>query len=132
MLSSLREMLDSSRSSDDLQDSLVNLFGYEGDAFEIMAELLKPGVRKEVGKALSVSPKTNTNTNRKKGDQQLLLGDASTATGGRSGGPANGLPGVGYSQEEINARIEAQLDEAAARPLFSGTGVSQRRAASFL
>ncbi len=89
-----------------LQDDLVSLLGFEGDALTLTEQIL------------------TLSTDQKKAVVTALKGKGrggGSRTPAQGGGRDDGL--MGLSQEEANRRIEEQLRENENRPLWSGTGV---------
>lgn len=138
MLGSLRDLLASPRSADELQEELVNMFGFEDGSFELIAEILASReVRGDVARALKSSSSSKANATIASGRQTPGGGPSHgsfTPNGVAAAASANhhhlnGLNGaaagpIGYSPSEIAARIQAQLDAASSRPLFSSDGPS--------
>jgi hypothetical protein len=112
LLSSLISLLSSSLSPDILQDDLVSLLGYEGDALAITEQILSLSVEEKKAVVWALKGKGN-----------------GVGVGSRTSGSGTtrdeGL--MGLSQQEANRRIEEQLRENENRPLWSGTGVREKK-----
>lgn len=147
-LSSIHELLSSSKTSAEIQEQIMETIGYEGDGFEIASDLLQDAHRSTLAALLErdlLRPtESDTSNGQGIGSNQRVAREnlfrmenlnTPTYTGieaemagyrGNTVGIADSLPlnAQVYSAEQANARIQAQLEEAANRPLFSGTGVS--------